>query len=192
MSLSPQQIRAAELLSRGHTQQEVGQSIGVNRKTIQRWLKQQDFKNLSYGLVGRTSPAPQQAPQRPPERRRHSGKLSPGDLIEDALLAVQAIVQDPDARTCDRLKAATLIGAWAGLDQQKSKMVEAEAVRVLIEAGWLSDEILETVIDGGEEYNSKMKAAFHKNDNKKAPLQVSEMGTFDVNEDEFDDDFDDE
>lgn len=188
MGLSPQQIRAAELLSRGHTQQEVAQSIGVNRKSIHRWLKQEDFKNLSYGLVGRASPPPQQAPQHPPERRRHSGSLTPQDLVEDALLAVQGIVQDTDARTCDRLKAASLIGDWAGLGQQKSKMVEAEACKILIEAGWLSDEILEAVVDGGEEFNSKMRAAFQKNDNKKSLLQVPEEGNFDVSEDEFDDD----
>jgi transcriptional regulator with XRE-family HTH domain len=189
MSLSPPQIKAAELLAKGHSQQEVGDAVGVSRRTILRWLKQEDFKNLSFGLLGR-SVQPPQLVQRPSERRRQSGSLTAQDLVQGALLAVQDILSDQEARNCDRLKAAALVGDWAGLSQQKSKMVEAEAIKILIETGWLPDEILEVIVDGGEEYNSKMKAAFHKNENKKSLLQESEEGNFDVNE--FDDGFDDD
>jgi transposase len=55
MSLSPQQIRAAELLAQGNSQQDVAKSLGVNRKTIQRWLQKEDFKNLSFGLLNRSA-----------------------------------------------------------------------------------------------------------------------------------------
>ncbi len=99
MSLTPSQIRAAELLSKGHSHQEVGDAVGVSRRTILRWLKQEDFKNLSFGLVGRASQqAPQQAPQRSPER--HSGSLTPQDLVPDALAAVQGILTE---RACQQI-----------------------------------------------------------------------------------------
>ena len=186
MSLSPQQIRAAELLSKGHSHQAVGESVGVSRRTILRWLKQPDFKNLSYGLVGRSSqPPPQQSPQPSQERRRQSTSLTPEDLVQDALEAVQSILMDSEARTCDRLKAAALVGEWSG------KMAEAEALKLLIEANWVSDEVLEVLLDAGAELEKRMKNALAngrqngtENGHKKSLLQVSEGGTFD---DEFDD-----
>ncbi len=160
MPLSPPQIRAAELLAKGHSHQEVGDAVNVSRRTILRWLKLEDFKNLSYGLAGRvSSPQPAQ-PQRSSQRRRHSGSLTPQDLVEDALVAIQSILIDPESRNCDRLKAASLIGEWAGLGHQKSKMAEAEAIKTLIETGWLPDEVLEALIDGWEVLKSKMKSAF--------------------------------
>jgi hypothetical protein len=192
MSLTPSQIRAAELLSKGHSHQEVGDAVGVSRRTILRWLKQEDFKNLSFGLVGRASQqAPQQAPQRSPER--HSGSLTPQDLVPDALAAVQGILTDPDARTCDRIKAASLIGEWAGLSQKKSQMVELEAIKVLVEAGWVPDEVLDAMVDSGEQLNQRMKNAlaqnghqkYSENGHKEALLHKSEEGTFG---DGFDDD----
>jgi hypothetical protein len=201
MSLSPQQIRAAELLSQGHSHQEVGDAVKVSRRTILRWLKQNDFKNLSYGLVGRAVQAPQpvQAPQRSSERQSGSN-LTVSDLIPDALLAVRDILQNPESRSCDRIKAASLVGQWAGLGQP-ARMLEVEAVKILIEAGWLPNEVLDAVIDGGAELEEKMKNALanghqnghengHQNGHKKALLQnVSEEGAFD---DEFDDEFDDD
>lgn len=189
MPLSPPQIRAAELLAKGHSHQEVGNSVGVSRRTILRWLKQEDFKNLSYGLVGRAAQSPQPTqPQRSSQRRQESGSLTPQDLVEDALLAVQAILQDPEARTCDRLKAAALVGEWSGLSH-RGKTAEAEALKVLIEANWVSDKVLETLVDGWAELESRIKNALANghNGHKKAPLQVSEEGTFDINDDEFDD-----
>jgi hypothetical protein len=153
MGLSPQQIRAAELLARGHSQQAAGESVGVTRRTILRWLKQEDFKNLSYGLVGRVQSPPQPL-QRSPERRQQSSGLTPQDLVEDALVAVRDILQNPDSRSSDRLKAAALVGEWSGLCRTMSEM---EALRVLIEANWISDEALETLIEGGMELEKKMK-----------------------------------
>jgi hypothetical protein len=186
MPLTPNQIRAAELLSRGHTQLEVAQSIGVNRKSIQRWLKQQDFKNLSYGLVGRASAAPQpphqQAPQRPPESQRQPSKLTPQDLIEDALCAVQSILIDPDTRVGDRIKAAALVGQWTGLGQP-AQMVEMQALKILIETGWCSDEVLETLIDGSAELEKRMKNVLsHETGIKKSLLQESEEEAIDGDE----------
>lgn len=53
--MSPSQIQAAELLGQGLTHQEVANRVGVSRRTIVRWCRDSDFKNLSYGLRSRTA-----------------------------------------------------------------------------------------------------------------------------------------
>jgi transcriptional regulator with XRE-family HTH domain len=163
MSLTPPQIRAAELLAKGHSQQEVGDIVGVSRRTIVRWLKQEDFRNLSFGLLGRVAQSPQQAPQRFPESRKQSNELTPQDLVCDALEAVRDILQDSDSRNCDRLKAASLVGEWSGLGV-RGKMAEMEALKILIEAGWIHDNALNTLIENWQILSSEMKNVLRGND----------------------------
>jgi hypothetical protein len=106
MGLTPQQIRAVQLLAKGHNQQQVA------------------------------------------------------DMVGDALSAVRDILTDPEARTCDRLKAAILVGDWAGLGADKGKMAEMEALKILIDANWVPNEVLEVLIEAGAELEEKMKDAF--------------------------------
>jgi len=163
MALSPKQIQAAELLSRGYSHQEVGDAIGASRRTILRWLKQQDFRDLSFGLTHRApQPTPQQAPQRSLESRKPSDNLTPQDLVGDALKAVQEILQDPDSRNADRLKAASLIGEWTGLGV-RGKMAEMEALKVLIEAGWVDDAAINTLVANWEILSAEMKDVLRGN-----------------------------
>ena len=159
MSLTPPQIRAAELLAKGHSQQEVGDAVGVNRRTIVRWLKQEDFRNLSFGLLGRAA----QLPKRSPESRKQSNDLTPQDLVCDALEAVRDILQDSDSRNCDRLKAASLVGEWSGLGV-RGRMAEMEALKILIEAGWIHDNALNTLIENWQILSSEMKNVLRGND----------------------------
>ena len=51
--MTPNQIKAAELLGQGKSQGEVADCVGVNRRTIVRWLAIPEFKNLCYGLRSR-------------------------------------------------------------------------------------------------------------------------------------------
>jgi len=156
MSLTPQQIRSAELLAKGHSQEAVGNTVGVSRRTIARWLKREDFRNLSFGLLGRASQSPQQSPQRSLESRKQSNDLTPQDLVADALQAVRNVLQDPDSRNADRLKAAALVGEWVGLGDRQ-KMAEMEALQVLIQAGWVHDEAINTLVANWENLSAQMK-----------------------------------
>lgn len=54
--MTPNQIKAAELIGQGKNQQEVADCVGVNRRTVVRWLSNPEFKNLCYGLRNRPSP----------------------------------------------------------------------------------------------------------------------------------------
>jgi transcriptional regulator with XRE-family HTH domain len=156
MSLTPQQIRSAELLAKGHSQEAVGNIVGVSRRTVARWLKREDFRNLSFGLLGRAAQSPQPSPNPSPESRKQSNVLTPQDLVGDALEAVQSILQDPDSRNADRLKAAALVGEWAGLGD-RGKMAELEALRVLIEADWIDDGAINTLIANWQILSAEMK-----------------------------------
>lgn len=186
--LTPNQIKAAELLSQGYSHQEVADACKVSRRTILRWLNQNDFKNLSFGLIHRQRPA-QQAPQPSPERGRQPSKLlTPEDLVQDTLLAIQSILIDPGSRKCDILKAAALVGEWSGM-AYRGKTHEGEAFKVLLKAGWVPPGVLEILEDGWDDLQTKIKVAL-AHGQKKDPLQESEGGTFDINADEFDE-FDD-
>jgi hypothetical protein len=153
MALSPKQIQAAELIARGYSHQEVGDAINVSRRTILRWLKQQDFGDLSYGLSHR---APQSTPQKPSERLSQLEVLRVQDLVPDALSAVRDILQNPDSRNCDRLKAASLIGEWGGLGVC-GKMAELEALKILIEAEWIDDEAISVLVGNLQKLSTEMK-----------------------------------
>jgi hypothetical protein len=157
MALSPQQIQAAELIARGYSHQEVGDAVNVSRRTILRWLKQQDFRDLSFGLTHRaTQTGSQQAPRRSPESDKPISDLTPQDLVADALEAVKNILQDSEARNCDRLKACALVGEWAGLGD-RGKMAEMEALKVLLEAGWISDAPIEVLVENWQNLSAEMK-----------------------------------
>lgn len=156
MALSPQQIQAAELIARGYSHQEVGDAIGVSRRTILRWLKQQDFRDLSFGLTNR---APQSVHQRASERpvqSIQSDDLRIEDLVPDALSAVREILRDPDSRNCDRLKAASLVGEWGGLGV-RGKMAELEALKILIEAKWIDDDAINILVENWQKLSAEMK-----------------------------------
>jgi len=159
MALSHQQIQAAELISRGYSHQQIADAINVSRRTILRWLKQQDFRDLSFGLTHR---APQSTPQRAFERSSQPETLKVEDLIPNALKAVQEILQDPDCRNADRLKAASLIGEWTGLGV-RGKMAEMEALKVLIEAGWVNDSAINTLVANWEILSAEMKDVLRGN-----------------------------
>jgi hypothetical protein len=158
MGLSQQQIRAAELLAKGHSQQAVGEQVGVSRRTILRWLKQEDFKNLSYGLVGRAAQPPNQASPRSRQPSPQTSRLKVEDLVPDALDAVRTILQDPDARITDKLKAATLVGQWSGLEH-RGRMHEIECLKVLIESEWIGGSLLDVIEQGGDEFLAKVRLA---------------------------------
>lgn len=159
MALTPRQIRAAELLAKGHSQQAVGDQVGVSRRTILRWLKEEDFKNLSYGLAGRTAEPPKKSVSERSTQPRPRNSLKAEDLVPDALETIQAILQDPDARIADKLKAAALVGQWSGLER-RGKFDEIEHLQALIEAGWIGGgSFLDAVEQGGEEFIAKVRQA---------------------------------
>jgi transcriptional regulator with XRE-family HTH domain len=116
MSLSPIQIRAAQLLARGLSQEETGKQVGVSRRTISRWLCKEEFKNLSFGLVNSSSSSTKnEAEIQSTSQTNDESSCELSHLVPLAFRTLENILTDPDARKADKLKAATLIGQWGGL-----------------------------------------------------------------------------
>lgn len=115
MNFSPIQIQAARLLAAGQTQEEVGKQVGVSRRTISRWLATEQFKNLSFGLVNSSSPAKIQPEIESAHQTNNEANYALGDLVPLAIKTLRDILIDPDSRKVDKLRAATLLGEWAGL-----------------------------------------------------------------------------
>ena len=158
--LTPNQIKAAELLSQGFSHQEVADACNVSRRTILRWLNQGDFKNLSFAMINRQRPTqqPLQRPENAKEINQPSDNLRVPDLIPDALRAVRDILQNPDARNGDRLAAASLVGKWSGLEG-RGKIHELEAIKVLIDQEWISEEVSAVIFDAKNELIERVKNA---------------------------------
>ncbi len=162
MPLDPKQIDAAKLLAKGQSQTQTAQAIGVSRRTIVRWLSQSEFKNLCFGLSGEVqSIAKSINPielESPVQVRRQPTTLTVENLVPDALQAVQDILSNPEARPGDRLKAASLIGEWAGM-AHRGKVHELQAFVLLRDLGFLPRESVELVQIAYEECQQKIKQA---------------------------------
>jgi hypothetical protein len=162
MSLEPKQVKAANLLAKGQSQTQTAQAIGVSRRTIVRWLSQAEFKNLCFGLSGDVQPVARSIHsielEKPIQVRGQSNNLTVEDLVGDALQAVQDILSNPEARPGDRLKAASLIGEWAGM-AHRGKVHELQASVLLRDLGFLPRESVELVQIAYEECQQKIKQA---------------------------------
>jgi transcriptional regulator with XRE-family HTH domain len=162
VSQSPKQIRAAELLGRGLTQQEIADEVKVSRRTIIRWCQDPDFKNLAYGLRERSVPNLGSDSNPKISVSKLPGKVSrdryPQELINLAIETVEEILLDPDSSAGYKLKAAQLAGEWGGLT--KRKVSEIESVKILAEAGWLPDSVLNSVAIAWQDFQRSIEGSF--------------------------------
>jgi transcriptional regulator with XRE-family HTH domain len=113
--MTPIQIRAAQLLARGLSQGETATQLGISRRTISRWLCKEEFRNLSFGLLNSVSPEkvkPEILSRHTDDENEHSDLNS---LVPLAIKTLRDILIDQDSRKVDKLRAATLLGEWAGL-----------------------------------------------------------------------------
>lgn len=119
MSFSDSQLIALKVLSKKGTYKEAAVAAGVNVRTINRWVKLEEF---------------QEALGRKTEKRLELiqdvvkiSELQISDLVPKALIAVREILENPDSRSTDRLKASELVGKWAGLGQANLQLEKTPA-----------------------------------------------------------------
>jgi hypothetical protein len=110
MPLSEKQLIALQILSKRGTYEEAASAAKVNRRTVIRWAKIPEFKeqlgNFSKARVRVAS-----------EVIKEQEKLEIEDLVPKALAKVRDILEDEDSRRADQLRAAEIVGKWAGLGQ---------------------------------------------------------------------------
>lgn len=115
--------QAVRLLANGCTQTEVASILRRNLRTIQKWVADPDFKQklqelkdkvqVSQVEVGAAIAA--QSHQEIEEVFVTTARRAP-PLVEEAFTVIKEVLISPDSRTADKLKAATLLGKWAGLE----------------------------------------------------------------------------
>jgi hypothetical protein len=151
--LTLQHLKAIELLTDGkRSQQSIADEIGVSRRTIVRWLADQEFQAALKGVGTNqfvVNPEVLQ-PQQSPVSIRHKLNSLAGTVIEQ----VEAILLNPDARSADKLKAAQLLGKWCGLDAS----VEASIFAMeLVKLGMLDERQTDRVFEVNERYENDIR-----------------------------------
>lgn len=114
MPLSEAQVKALQVLSKKGTYQEAANLAKVNRRTVIRWAKLAEFQEQLQSLSQARSEVISEVLQ------KHE-LCSIEDLIPKAISAVQTILDNREARGSDLLKAADLVGKWAGLGQSQAQ-----------------------------------------------------------------------
>jgi hypothetical protein len=151
--LTLQQLKALELLTDSkRSQQSIADEIGVSRRTIVRWLADQEFQAALKGVGTNqfvVNPEVLQPQQSPVSIRQKLNSLA-GTVIEQ----VEAILLNPDARSADKLKAAQLLGKWCGLDAS----VEASNFAMeLIKLGMLDERQTDRVFEASDRYENDIR-----------------------------------
>ena len=125
-SLNPQQILAAQNLALGHTQGVAAKEAGVTKITIVRWLRKPHFKEKVQGFKREIEQIEgesfKEAVKEVGETIRENVKriLTPDEL--KVLLSDMA--QDLELSPMLRLKAASQLGKWIGLEAPKTATKE--------------------------------------------------------------------
>lgn len=104
-TLSTTQTQALKLLIEGKTHQETADILGVSSKTIQRWVKQPTFSESLEAL--RSTALNEISDDVGNELKR---------LVPKSLAVIEQFLDNPGAKGSDRLRAASIIGSWSGLD----------------------------------------------------------------------------
>ncbi len=105
MSLSPQQLEAIALLGKGTKTSEVAHQLGITQRTVQRWLKDDEFAT-AVAEIGR-------------QTTRLVVETTSFDLFKELEQATQSsvallteMIENPDIRPSDRLKAVDIVRRW--------------------------------------------------------------------------------
>jgi hypothetical protein len=118
MAYSNKKFEAQILLGQDISQSRVAELLKISRKTIGRWMREPGFKE---GIVSGRKAALECALARntPPQDvskavdTRNQTSLSER-LISKCFAALDEILDNPEARTCDRLKAAQIVLSQCG------------------------------------------------------------------------------
>jgi ribosomal protein S13 len=105
MSLSPQQLEAVVLLGKKAKTSEVAHQLRITQRTVQRWLKDDEFAT-AVAEIGR-------------QTTRLVVEATSFDLFKELEQATQSsvallteMIENPDIRPSDRLKAVDIVRRW--------------------------------------------------------------------------------
>jgi transposase len=103
--MSPDQSRRIlDVLTKGGTQREAAEVAGISIRTLQRWLKTPEFRQIETKINF--------AVQKQTEALADEVTEQLESLTPIALSVVREILENSESRSVDRLKAASLVIEW--------------------------------------------------------------------------------
>jgi transposase len=105
MSLTLQQLEAIALLGRGTKTSEVSSQLGITQRTVQRWLKDDEFAKAVAEIS-------RQATQLVVEATSFDLFKEIERATEASVKLLTEMIENPDIRPSDRLKAVDIVRRW--------------------------------------------------------------------------------
>jgi hypothetical protein len=169
--LTLQQLKAIELLTDGkRSQQSIADEIGVSRRTIVRWLADQEFQEALKGVGTNQFVVNPEVLQ--PQESPASIRQQLADLMPDVLQVAKGILLDENARTSDRLRACQMIGKWGGLEDRIDST--EQALEYLLDNNVVPDEILKFYVEQMRAINDELAAKFRGFHEEYSPKALEE------------------
>ena len=131
--LTPKQLEAVSGIAKGLAPSQIAKIIGVSTRTVERWQKLPEFIAALAQIQSEVSR------QLKVEVVKNVSSINSRleNLASKSLDCLEQILDNPDARSSDRIQAAKLLlNEWQRT--QAPPMHEIVAVEVLVKAGWLS------------------------------------------------------
>jgi transcriptional regulator with XRE-family HTH domain len=111
--LTPSQQQAAAAIAKGLNLREIADNVGVSIRTIQRWQVSEDFAAEVSRLQVEFSCEVEQV-TRSEVKSRASATNRLVSLFDRAIDRLEEVIENPDSRPSDLLKACQLLGKWNG------------------------------------------------------------------------------
>lgn len=123
--LSEKQRELISLLAKGMTNAEAIRQGGIGEKTLYRWLKLEEFKAALSEAKG-------EAIEKVLDSASDDIEARIRNLLPLALATLEEVLQNPDRRVQDKLRAADIVGKWTGIaspQQQKESQVTPDGLQ---------------------------------------------------------------
>jgi Homeodomain-like domain len=163
--LTPKQLRCIELLSSEVPQKDIAKELGVSERTIQRWLKLDEFQDALEGVSYR--PVAVSAVDVVSSHKSRREKLD--SLLDTSLDVLESVIINGDCKTSDRIRACQIVGDWQGI----TKLPDYDqALITLVGLGWLPNKMSVVVVEGVEELKEKIRQSLlPENPRPSIPIQ---------------------
>jgi transcriptional regulator with XRE-family HTH domain len=106
--------KALNMLAKGMGTSEVAKRLGVSQRTIQRWLKAEGVSNPVMDVCDQVVKEIALKVEAAIGDELKSQALQLLKLSGKSLDCLEEILNNPDTRTADRLKACQIVGEWVG------------------------------------------------------------------------------
>jgi hypothetical protein len=155
--LTPNQLEAVSGLSKGLTPNQISKVIGVSSRTIQRWAKQPEFVAALNQIQGEVSR--QVKAEVVEEVASVNSRIE--NLAVKSLDFLEQLIENPEARTSDRVQASKLIlSEWQRV--QPPVMHELLALETLVKSGYFSYQHLQRLKEAVETLTQESRAIFQQ------------------------------